>query len=181
MTNKATATRRSPPMSRILVGCDLVSFPARALTNHNEPKQLAGVRFILGVGKNPVCDRGLILSQHTCICWCSFTFESMLLLQGWSSQLIFFFSFFFTATVIDDSVFGWFVNQPLYMFDRNYQRYILFFFRGSFFVPAFECIETPFYICLWLKLVLMFHPGVSDSFYYYMGHMQANFISSCRD
>lgn len=46
-------------------------------TSHNEPKQLARVRFILGVGKNPVnvFGRGLILSLHTCVCSCSFMFK----------------------------------------------------------------------------------------------------------
>lgn len=49
-------------------GWESVSFPSHVFTSHHEAKQSADVRFILGVGKNPVelCDRGLIPPERLC-------------------------------------------------------------------------------------------------------------------
>lgn len=127
-----TLTNELDPLPVTLLLCRLevgvlpgIWTPARVFTSHNELKQLAGVRFILGVGKNPVyfCDRGLILSPHTCICSCSPTVKVCVCFRDVQLEILT--VDILAADVTDDSVAGCFVN--LSVLDRINGRYILFF------------------------------------------------------
>lgn len=75
--------------------------PAGVFTSHNEVKQLAGVRFILGVGKNPFyfCDRGPDTVTARSYSLMFFYTESEYLLQGCETVHI------FTAALADGSTF----------------------------------------------------------------------------